>query len=57
MHANVRSRWANLIALSAAASLFQTGCTVDPDLILQAAVQFLTETAIFLTDSAVVSLR
>lgn len=33
--------------------VFQQGCNFDPDLVLQAAVQILTETAIFFTDNAV----
>lgn len=33
-------------------AVLQTGCAVDPDLVLQAAIQLFTETAIFFTDNA-----
>jgi hypothetical protein len=45
-----------LLAAAGGGVLLQTtGCLVDPDLILQAAVQFFTEAAIFFTDAAFVS--
>jgi hypothetical protein len=34
-----------------------TSCSLDPDLILQAATQFFVEFATFVTDSALVNLR
>lgn len=38
--------------------LLQTGgCSIDPDLLLQAFVQFFTEFAIFVTENAVIALR
>jgi hypothetical protein len=38
--------------------LLQTaGCNVDPDLLLQAAIQFFTEFAIFATENAAIGLR
>ena len=49
------SRWA--LAVSGGAVLLQTSaCGVDPDLILQAVIQFATETAIFFTDNAIAGL-
>lgn len=49
----VRLRW-----LAVGGLLFQQGCIViDPDLVLNAVIQFLTEFAIFFTDAAVVSVR
>lgn len=45
-----------LLAAVGAGWLFQQGCIIDPDLILQAAIQALTETAIFITDNAIVGL-
>lgn len=51
-------RWSAIVLASASAAfLFQSGCVVDPDLFLQSAIQYLTEFAIFITDSAVVGLR
>ena len=41
--------WLGAIGLGV---VFQAGCAVDPDLILQATVQLFTETAIFFTDNA-----
>ncbi len=48
-----RSRWLGLSSAAGFGLVFQQGCGIDPDLILQAAIQFLTETAIFFTDNAV----
>lgn len=45
------------IACCGGVMLQATGCTIDPDLILQAGIQFLTELAIFATDNALVNLR
>lgn len=53
----LQKRSGNLAILAAAGMLFQQGCAVDPDLLLQAGIQFFTEFAIFATDSALVSLR
>lgn len=51
-------RWsATVLAAASAAFVFQSGCAVDPDLFLQSAIQYLTEFAIFITDSVVVGLR
>lgn len=51
-------RWSVLaLASVSAAFLFQSGCAIDPDLFLQSAIQYLTEFAIFVSDSAVVGLR
>lgn len=51
-------RWLRTAAAVAGGCIvFQTGCALDPDLLLQASVQYLTEFAIFLTDNAVVGLR
>lgn len=51
-------RWLRaLYAVAGCGLVFQQGCAVDPDLLLQAGVQFATEFAIFLTDSALVGLR
>ena len=48
-------RWSGLAA--GGGLLLQTGgCGIDPDLILQAVIQFATETAIFLTDNALAGL-
>ncbi len=52
-----RTRVLRLVALAAPfGMLFQQGCAIDPDLFLQAAVQFFTEAAIFISDNALVSL-
>ncbi|MFO0837009.1 MAG: hypothetical protein U1D55_00660 [Phycisphaerae bacterium] len=51
-------RWARrLLPVALGAVLFQQGCALDPDLLLQAAVQFITEFAIFVTDNVIVGLR
>lgn len=52
-----RSAW-RLRWVAAGGVLFQQGCVlVDPDLPLNAVIQFLTELAIFFTDAAFVSVR
>ena len=48
-----QQRWLSLASASGLGLVFQTGCGIDPDLLLQAGIQFLTETAIFFTDNAV----
>jgi hypothetical protein len=45
------------LLLAAGAAVFQSGCGIDPDLLLQAGTQIFTEFAIFFTDNAVVALR
>ena len=58
MSAKRMRKWIRALKLSACGGLvFQQGCTVDPDLLLQAGLQFLTEFAIFVTDSALAGLR
>ncbi len=54
-----RRRWARRLGLAIFGGvLLQTaGCNVDPDLLLQAAIQFFTEFAIFATENAVIGLR
>lgn len=46
-----------VLLLAAGAAVFQSGCAIDPDLLLQAGTQIFTEFAIFFTDNAVVALR
>ena len=46
-------RWQALTSVAGLGICFQQGCGIDPDLLLQAGIQFLTETAIFFTDNAV----
>lgn len=54
MSTSRRKRWAGLwLSAAGAGAVFQQGCAIDPDLLLQAAIQVLTETAIFFTDNAV----
>lgn len=48
--------WKHALLAACGGVLLQQGCAIDPDLILQAAVQFFTEAAIFFTDNALVSL-
>ncbi len=50
-------KWMALAAAASAGLLLQTGCSIDPDLLLQGFTQFFTEFAIFLTDSALVAMR
>lgn len=59
MSSRRRSAWVKAVWLMLGGGLILQvgGCVVDPDLLLQAGVQFLTESAIFLTDSALVALR
>jgi hypothetical protein len=45
------------LLMAAGAAVFQSGCAIDPDLLLLAGVQLFTEFAIFFTDNAVVALR
>lgn len=40
------------LTVAAGGWLFQTGCAIDPDLLLQAGIQLFTEAAIFFTDNA-----
>jgi hypothetical protein len=37
--------------------LFQQGCAIDPDIWLNAGIQFLTEVTVFALDNAVVAFR
>jgi hypothetical protein len=50
-------RFRALAGAAAGGLLLQAGCAIDPDLILQAVIQLLTEFAIFATDTALVGLR
>lgn len=54
-----RIQWARAVgAVCGGGILLQTaGCAIDPDLLLQAFVQFVTELAIFAVDNAAVGLR
>lgn len=48
-----RNRWLGMwVAVLGVGVVFQQGCSIDPDLILQASIQLVTETAIFFTDNA-----
>ena len=54
-----RCRWLKMIGLVCCGGLALQagGCVVDPDLLLQAGIQFATEVAIWATDNALVNLR
>jgi hypothetical protein len=53
MNMSRRHRWLGTwISALGVGALFQQGCAIDPDLILQASIQLFTETAIFFTDNA-----
>ncbi len=54
-----RHRWVRRLELAFGGGILlqSGGCDVDPDLLLQAFVQFFTEFAIFATENAVIALR
>ena len=54
-----RMNWLKALSVACCGGLVLQagGCVIDPDLILQAGIQFLTELAIFATDNALVNLR
>lgn len=54
-----RYRWAGRLGLVVGGGILlqSGGCSIDPDLLLQAFVQFFTEFAIFATENAVIALR
>lgn len=57
MSARMRTWRRALLVVAGGGLLAQQGCVIDPDLILNAATQFFTELAIFVTDNALTSLR
>ena len=59
LEAEPKSRkWKRALCAAAMGSLLiVSGCSVDPDLLLQAATQFFTEAAIFVTENALIALR
>jgi hypothetical protein len=54
-----KNRWVRPLGLLIGGGflLQAAGCAVDPDLLLQTAIQFFTEFAIFATENSVVGLR
>ncbi len=51
-------RWSQcILPFGLGGLMFQSGCAIDPDLLLQAGIQLFTELAIFISDSALVGLR
>lgn len=54
-----RRRWMRTLCLACGGgTLLQLqACNVDPDLLLQAATQFMAELAIFATENALINLR
>jgi hypothetical protein len=53
----ILAKWSILLGLAGPALLWQTACTVDPDLILRGVLQFGSETAIFALDNLIVGPR
>ncbi len=55
----LKNRWVRPLGLLMGGGflLQAAGCAVDPDLLLQATIQFLTEFAIFAAENAAIGLR
>ncbi len=53
----ILTKWSILLGLAGPALLWQTACTIDPDLLLRAFLQFGSETAIFALDNLIVGAR
>ena len=53
----ILTKWSLLLGLAGPALLWQTACTIDPDLLLSAFLQFGSETAIFALDNLIVGSR
>lgn len=50
-------RWGLVSGVASPILVLQGGCTLDPDLVLRAAIQVFSETAIFVLENAAVALR